>query len=327
MDVELRGLQGTNPLGFLAAIGALSVAERMATGGTPARLSWSEEAAPTACLHADASDDDLVALVLGDREAWRGSPVLDYPAVEPAGDVKFSHKELRAWLAACASAAPIDGGRALGLVSALVAEGSYTDAGKAKPTDLHFTAGRQQFLAMARQLRDELTDDHVREALFGPWRYASTLPSFKWDIADDRTYALSAVNPADEKKLTVPGAEWLGLLGLTLLPVTWRPRGAGGTAGAKDRASRKGRTVTTGCSGTWENGTFSWPLWSCPLTVHECRTLLGLRELTDEPPRPALLQRGVSRVLRSVITRSDQGGYGSFRPPVVVLDAAVHATV
>lgn len=303
-EATLTALDGSNPLGFLAALGVLAVEERMLPSERP-RLSWTTGVIARPVLHGLATAEHLVDAVMQDRQHWFESAVLDFPPEAPARDVKLDATGLRAWLKACAGARFSDGGRALSLVAALVAEGSYTGDGKAKPTDLHFTAGQQQFLEMARRLRDELTADHVEEALTGPWRYESQLPSFKWDVADDRTYALSAVNPASEQKLTVPGAEWLALMGLTFLPV----------------ARGRGRTRTTGCSGSWKQGAFSWPLWEDPLTADEVRTLLSLGDLIKEEPSTDLAARGVVRVLRSMITRSDQGGYGSFRPPRVVLDS------
>ena len=304
-ELSLPALDGANPLAFFCGLGVLAASTRMCADGSP-RLSWTDAVTSTPLLHAPVSEDDLVALVLADRDRWFGSPVLEHPRDEPAGDVKFEADALRRWIARCAEAAPQDHGRALGLVTALVAEGSLTDGGEAKPTDLHFTAGQQQFLRMARTLRDSVAEDHVREALWGPWRYESALPSFKWDVTDDRIYALAAVNPAGEKKHTIPGAEWLALLGLTFFPV----------------GRRKRRTVTTGCAGSWKQGTFSWPLWEDPLTASEVRTLLGLRDLVEEQPPRSLVERGVLRVHRAIITRSDQGGYGSFRPPRAVLDRA-----
>jgi len=299
-EVTLTGLDGANPLGFLAALGTLAVAERMLGPDVP-RVGWTNDIVPRPLVRSGAKREELVATVLADRDRWNGSAALDLPS----GDVKLDADRLRAWLEDCERAAQHDDGRALGLVTALVADGSLARDGKAKPTHLHFTAGKQQFLQMARTLRDGLTAEHVEEALFGPWRYASTLPSFKWDVADDRTYALSAVNPASETKRTVPGAEWLALLGLSFLPVTRGPRG----------------TVTTGCSGRWkEGGAFSWPVWEGLIPPDVVRTLVGIPDLVQDPPPPTLVHRGVSRVFRSAITRSDQGGYGSFRPPRNLLD-------
>lgn len=302
-DLVCTGLDASNPLGFLAAIGALAVIDREAADTTP-RMSWTDDVVAAPVLHDVATADDVVAQVMADHDAWSDSTALDYPPEEPFTDVKLAAKELRRWIEACMDAAEHDGGRALALVSALVAESSLDNNGMAKPTDLHFTAGQQRFLTMARALREGVTPDGIHEALIGPWRYTSELPSFKWDVTDDRVYALSATDPSADKKLTVPGAEWLALQGLTLYPVV----------------GRRGRTMTSGCTGTWKRGEFSWPLWSCALTFEEVRTVAGLAAIVEPQPPRSLIQRGVTRVYRSTIIRSEQGGYGSFRPPRLVLD-------
>lgn len=301
--VELTAVDGGNPFGFLAALGTLAAAERVLGAGV--RLAWGAEVVCRPRIGGVAAVDDLVDAVLVDRDAWRSSPALDFAVGgAPAKDVKFLPDDVRAYLAAARDAG--DGGRSAGLATSLLAEFAVDGNGRSKPSDLHFTAGQQQFLVMARELRDRLTADHVLEALSGPWAYGSKLPSFMWDVGDDRVYALTGFDPAGTKKLTVPGAEWLALLGLSLLPTVAR-----GT-----------RVTTTGCAGTWKRGTFSWPLWHAPGTAAAVRTLLSTPTLTSEVPDGRLAGLGVFRVLRSTIERSDQGGYGSFRPPVVVWEAA-----
>lgn len=304
-ETEIPGFDAANPLGFLAALGALAVASRH----WPRRrigLAWSDSVRAHARLADVADSDELAEAILVDLAAWRDSPALDYPSDKPWKDIKRTGEEVREWLNRCLDHRHADAGRALALASALVAEGSVDNSGKAKPTDLHFTAGQQQFLDMARKLRDGLEREHVIEALEGPWQYTSELPSFKWDVTDDRTYALSATNPAVEKKLTVPGAEWLALQGLTLMSVVGVPN----------------RTLTPGCGGRWKDGTFTWPVWTEALDIDSTRSLLTLPALQAEPIPDTVAAHGITRVLRSRITRSDQGGYGSFRPPRLVFDSA-----
>jgi hypothetical protein len=305
-EVVMPGLEAVNPLGFLAALGTLAVCQRQHPERC-VRLSWTDTAVPTPTLHGMRDLEDLVAAILDDKTRWGRSVALDWPLDGPAWtDVKVKADEVRIWLQSARDTSPTDGGRALSLISALVAEVSVDNSEAAKPTDLHFTAGRMRFLKIARQLRDALDEDRLLEALQGPWRYDAAEPSLLWDATDDRIYALSAVNPAADTKLTVPGADWLALMGLTFLPVV-------GTVG---------RTLTPGCSGSWHRGgTFSWPVWRPPLEADVVPSLLTLPDVVADPPPPSLARRGVLRVYRSRITRSAQGGYGSFRPATVVFDA------
>lgn len=129
-----------------------------------------------------------------------------------------------------------------------------------------------------------------------------------WDTSDHRDYALSATNPASSSKATVPGADWLALRGLSLIPVT--PHGE--------------RTQTPGCGGRWRSGWFTWPpLWGAPLAASVTRSLLQAIPEDEEPSRTGEMAAwGVHRLYRSRITRSDQGGYGTFRPSGPVWSAA-----
>lgn len=60
-EIELTALDGTNPLGFLAALGVLDVLHR---AGRTATLRWTDDLVPTPVLHnhGAADEDDLVRL-------------------------------------------------------------------------------------------------------------------------------------------------------------------------------------------------------------------------------------------------------------------------
>ena len=296
--IELSALDGANPLAFLAALGVLGVGERIA-GPAAWRLSWTRRVVASPVLHGPADIEEVVDAVLADRDAWSSAPALEW---EGADDVKFAPDDGRRYLAACAAAD--DGGRSIGLASALVAEGAVDRSGSGKPTDLHFTAGQQKLLAMVRSIRNGLGPEHLVEALIGGWAYDSDLPSLKWDMSDDRLYALSASNPATDKKLTVPGAEWLAVCGLAMFPAY---------------ASGQRKTLTTGCEGPWKSGgSLRWPLWSAPLSGRQAATVV---QHAHESRLTSLPGWGVFRLYRSQIRRSDQGGYGSFSPSSVVWEA------
>lgn len=291
VDVALRGLQGTNPLGYFAALGVLRVLAGMDDG---ARLRWEEGPRPTPIVSgAAASLIEVVERVMEDHAAWKDAPALQFEGID---DVKLTADQLRGYLLACRTD-PVRSGE---LSSALVAEGVVDGKGSAKPTDFHFTAGQQKFLRMARDVRDDVTGEDLRSALSEPWAYGSKLPSLMWDVTDDRVYALSAVNPAKEKKLSEPGAEWLAFLGLRAFPVF---------AGNE-------RTLTPGCTGSWKFGSFTWPLWSIPLGSEASRSLIG--RAAEGNGTSSLEGLGCFALLESVIRRSEQGGYGTFGPPVVV---------
>ena len=300
---HLPGLEGTNPLGFLAALG---VQVAFANEDEQPRLWWSDDVTPHAVVDEEFTVDRIAARALETFAHWNDSPAANPRRADgskmPKGDeLKLNPGDIRAYLA---HVARCDwSGR---LASALVAEGSLANKGEAKPTDFYFTAGQQKFLEMAREILNAATREETVRGLDGPWRYESKAPSLGWDVTDDRVYALRATDPSDsgEKKLTNPGPEALALLGLSLHPVF---------AGS-------GRTETQGCSGEWKAGRYSWPLWRRPASLRAVRSLLA-----HAYDHPAASNRGrwyrawgVSTILRSPIRRTDQGGYGTFGPPQVV---------
>lgn len=294
--LPLDGLVGTNPLAVLAALGALDVAARVAHDRN-VRLSWTnDELSPRAVLTGPADMDELVSWVDDDRQRWRESPVLAGTAGISLTDIKPDVGQLHRWAGEIAGRGLADRAAA-DLFCALLAEGAVAGNGDAKPTHLHFTAGRQQFLTMVRELADKVDAAAVRQALTGPWTRSSTLPSLSWDSRGERIYALRGPNPSNDKRTGEPGADWLAFLGLTFFPVA-----------AHDRILQ-----TTGCWGTWKEGSFVWPLWEVPISARVVRSLLadpGLRDQSEESRRA----RGIFRVLEAPIQRSDQGGYGNFRP-------------
>jgi hypothetical protein len=302
--VVLTGLDGSNPLGFLAALGALDV---LAEQHGAATLAWrtGDWRAVVRAPHLE-SADDLVATLASDLAAWKEEPCLSLKYQEDAGaarswDLKPRPEAFRSYLEALTQDAHAGRRRSLDFAAAFATETALDRNGKTKPNALHFTAGNQEFLKTAGELIDGVTSDDLREALFGPWRYERALKVFGWDCTDARAYALRASDPSKDKKHGIPGADWLAFRGLRFIRVA--PRGT--------------HIVTTGCAGGWKDGSFQWPLWDVPLTkrtVHVTLQSPRLRQMSEADRRA----RGISVVFFSSIRRSDKGGYGSFAPATVV---------
>jgi hypothetical protein len=300
-DVVLPALEGTNPLGFFAALGVLDALSASFAGIT---LRWTDELVPCAVIGGVDGADSILDTLDSEREKWPASVTLGFPQEAPLSDAKPEATQLRQWMEAVFHGAVnrVDAD----LICALVAEGAFDRNKKAKPTHLHFTAGQQQFLDMVRTLISEVKRDRLHEAIFGPWAYDSSLPSLSWDARGERVYAIRASNPSKEARLGVPGADWLAFRGLVFYPVT---RTAGGSL------------RTAGCDGPWKQGAFRWPLWSVPATRDVVRSLVADQSLVGQHARlqPDILgPRGLFAVLRSPIRRNDQGGYGSFGAPEVL---------
>ena len=297
---HLPGLEGTNPLGFLAALG---VQVAFANEDAQPRLWWSEDVVPHAVVDEVFTIDRIAAQASEAFVHWKNSPAVNPRRTDgskmPKGDeLKLMPEDIGVYLRQALRVAWSGG-----LAPSLVAEGSLDNQRAAKPSDFYFTAGQQKFLDTARKILNAVTSGDIESGLEGPWRYESEVPSLGWDVTDDRVYALRANNPSPEKKLTNPGPEALALLGLSLHPVF----------------AGRGRTDTQGCSGSWKAGWYSWPLWKRPATPRAVKALLA-----HAYDHPAASNRnrwyrawGVSAILRSPIRRTDQGGYGTFGPPEV----------
>jgi hypothetical protein len=304
-DVLLPALEGTNPLGFLAALGSL---DALAATAPDVTLRWTDDLVPHAIIGGTGGLDQLLDALDKDREEWADSSLLRFPEdQEPLPDAKPDGKRLRKWFEFVSGPAgrPADADH----LCAIVAEDAFDNNKKAKPTHLHFTAGQQQFLNMVRKLASGVDRERLREAVCGPWRYDSPLPSLSWDSRGERVYAVRATNPSKEKRLGVPGADWLAFRGLVFYPVARTGRGA---------------LRTTACDAEWKSSAFRWPLWRVPATRNVVRSLVADRTLVSKRAlvrAEDLTARGIASLREAPIRRSDQGGYGSFGAAEVLVSS------
>jgi hypothetical protein len=314
----LTGLDGANPLGFLAALGVLAAADTAAPGS---QLSWKHEGRWRPVLSSALDRASLLECLVADLRTWDDDPAVRLSYEKPVKeggkkkssepkvtqDLKPTPKKFRAYLQGLIEGAdttipPVAflhrPRRPLDYASAFGTDIAEDNNKNVKPTALHFTAGQQEFLKSVLELIEGVNNADLEEALFGPWRYARELPVLSWDSSASRDYALRADDPSKSKKTGVPGADWLAFRGLAFVPVA--PVGS--------------EIQTAGCSGGWKfGGAFTWPLWNGALSVSAVRSLMTLADLVGLNAH-ARRARGVEVVLRSGIRRSDQGGYGSFLP-------------
>lgn len=321
--VMLTGLDGSNPLAFLAALGVLRVLDeaKSDTEMEPPRLTWEDTGRWRPVIYGRESLEEVIDAILTDIRSWAAEPALNLAYEKGGGpadasdanatrDLKPTPSVMRMFLEQVARRAAEGQRRSADAAAAFGTEIVQDNKGNTKPTALHFTAGQQQFLKMAVQLQQEVGRKELTEALVGPWTGASKLPSLSWDATVSRLYAHRATDPSGEKRGSVPGADWLAFLGLSFFPV----------------AARGGRLETTGVVGRWKDAEFTWPIWTPPATARTVRSLLAWSDLCEDvaserpdPRRPARLRaRGIAVLFRSAITRSDQGGYGGFTPARVV---------
>jgi len=314
MTLLLTGIDGANPLGFLAALG---VQRALADQGLSPSLRWVYHGAWRPELDRPGDVERVLDLLEADLETWREEPALGFHYVardKKTGEPKRNKKTGELILERDLKPLPEEyarflremaqrGGRSEVLALAFATDVGMDNSGFVKPTALHFTAGQQRFLEMVRQLRDGITRDHLREALLGPWRREDELPVLGWDAACERMYALRAFDPSDDKKTGTAGADWLAFLGLRCYPTV--------PDGPKSN-------MTTAVSGSWKKGRFIWVIWSPPLGPAAVRLLIQQAEAARAMTPVQLRAWGIEQVYESAIYRHEQGGYGSMSPARII---------
>lgn len=291
---ELTGLEGNNPLGFLAALG---VQELFQDSGEPPRLWWSDDSIAYAVI--DVEIDEIVNQALIVLPRWRTHRSLN-PGFNAKADrsAKFAPSDIRRYLEATQ-----DGQPGSALATSLIAEGSLDNNNVAKPSDLYFTAGKLLFVKIAKEVLMMVDGDAIKEALLGPWK-SRKVSSLGWDPAAYIPYSLTAIKPGTGSKSAYPGVEALALLGMSRHPVF----------------NGNSRTLTQGCSGTWQNSIYTWPLWNRPSGYGAVRSLLAhARSSSPQDSRSNWYNAwGLFRLLQSQVPRTKGQGGGFFGPPRII---------
>lgn len=295
--LELDGLDGTNLVGFLAALGTLRTLDAARPDWRP-RLRWREAHSWLAVLECDAAvgiPDIVEALVDGLAVDARA------PVLHAKPDVKF---DAATWRALAADALESDASpTAAEWLAALATDAALDDDGNA--VDLGFRtmsgAGHQHQLKTMCDLQDAVGPEHLTEALRGPWTYTDRKLTLRLDPSDDRRYAYRARNPSDSSQTitTVWGANRLAAAGMACFP----------TFGV-----RNGVAQTTGFRGRRASDTYvTWPLWSPAVELQVVLSLLAHPLLVAESvPRTALSAMGVTEVMRAQRINVDK--YRNFAP-------------
>ncbi len=291
-DLTLTGLDGANPLGFLAALGAF----RILNEASRARMFWRNVGGKWTPVLSTENWPSIISLarILRKRK--------DLPPLTMANNPQMPLAEFRE--AALAAREQWFAGLAhnLELISAL---GDSSVPDRNKPEINADTAwrtmsgsGHQHFLKFMNEICRTTSLKQLREALIGPWRYTDTEYSMRWDPADDRRYALRWKNPSGDKATNVRGANRLAIEALPLFPVMPTTR----------------TLETTGFRGSKSNDTyFTWPIWTTPISLDVCRSLLAHTELQrDRPDTSTLDLLEVLAVFRS--QRITVGKFRNFSP-------------
>lgn len=299
MSSRLSGLNGSNPLHFLAALGLL----RIATKASPtARLSFVPDGTFTpSVVGIDRALPELIAEDAAEdiqnRPWWLTYAKEEKKGTKTVADLKAPPVLFRDYLDTCLRAWGEGDSDAAAFASAFGTSEGRDGKNNTKPTAFHFAAANMQFLDIVDKIRASVRQDWAARTLF---EGGAAIPgsNLRWDPAADRNRALMAKDPNDDGTQVDAPLEWLAFRALPLFATFPEPR----------------NRVTTVCvTGRGDDMCFSWPLWSPPASLATVRALLSLGWANPPPDRTL---RGIFATCTSSIRRTAQG-FGNFSPASV----------
>ena len=305
----LSGLDGSSPLGFLAAVGTLCVLDQRTPG---VRLAWcrahgswrplligcqgDEQEVSRQVLHGLKENSDDIFRIGKESEGGKESHKF------PFASGKFVEALNTQRCNACASDR-----RQADLLAALGTD-FLPESGEFQDTQFRMVrkgdSARRGMLSYASANREVLDHHRVVRTLFQTWDYADDEGNtLRWDPIEDRRYALQWRDPSKSNSSDGPNtmlaANCLAVESLACFPTV---------ATAK-------WVHTTGFRrfGRRESG-FVWPIWTPSVSIQTVRSLVALEQLQEEPlPRKTLHAQGIEEVYCARRVRPNQY-YRNFAP-------------
>ena len=297
----LKGLDGSNPLGFLAAVGTM----RVVTAAWPTGrigMSWKQFSGgwrPRLIIGYDLNENRFL-----EQLEKKLAEMREHFAFSFAQDLAIQSDEFRSVVDKARCSATAQDHILLDFLVAFGSEAIADEKGIISDTAFRTMsgAGHQHFIGFMQQLAKETELDHLRSTLFEVWEYRDDKPSMRWDPSDDRRYALRWGEPSGDPIKTVRGANRLAVEALPLFPTM--PMGR--------------RLETTGFSQNRGHGVYwSWPIWEPSICLDVLRSMLALSELqVRSPDRDKLQSMGIVEIFRC--QRITQGKYRNFTPAIPV---------
>ena len=299
-DIRLDGLDGTNPLGFLAALGLFRVVTQSATP-TVVRISWVAHGGTWVPL---LSGIELTRESLLDLLADRFDDETVHPATElfsklGVQDYKTRRAAIRGEMqgTCCGEMNVAD------WIAAIASDVVAADA-----INQLQTVRRDYFSGNIRSILDRTQRSHLDRAIFRPWDYADALDnqSLHLDPTEDRRHAHQWDKPSGDPNRKSQG----GMLGANRLAIEAIPLFVSVPVGETLR--------TLGFSGNRSYDTrWTWPIWKHPISLDTVKSLLASQELQTLNPTAkesvALQSRGIVAAYRT--HRILVGKTPNFTPP------------
>jgi CRISPR-associated endonuclease/helicase Cas3 len=283
-ELSLPGLDGSNPLAFLAALGTLSICRRISESEKPpeafahgVRMSWNRQARPVLHLAQPMTSDELVDAILRSLEHFPESHSCAWAFELLKADKETIVVTIRnRWIDA-----DKQDSIAMSWVTAFVCESSPEAASQLQ------TVRKDYLIGNIVSVLSRTTNKHLERTLFQTWDYADALAnqSLHWEPTEDRRHAYQWHVPSGDPTRNKQG----GMLGANRLAFEAWPLFPSFPTKETDRVA------TRGFRGNRANNTFlTWPLWQQPLSYDAIASLLGLESVQDSKQSAIdLLQSGV----------------------------------
>lgn len=284
----LPGLDGTNPLGFMAALGVLRVLaiqkhgvkmSWLLSGGT-----WRPKLFGVRVPLQDLGVEIHAAIRKLDQSVWSIDKELPFLA-----------SRLRHHASNSVASSERTNRMKADSIAALGAE-CCREKKKVKNEEIEIfkdtylrlvRSGDNQhngLLSYAVRTIEVCTEEHIQRAVASDWLYRDKKLSFRWDPAEDRGYALQWGDPSDDGALTERGANCLALFGMACFPVI--------------PVRRQAATTGFGLE-AFKQSSLTWPIWRHPIRLSVVNSLLTLSTLQrEQPDRAELDSLGVAAAHR-----------------------------
>ena len=281
-DVVLSGLDGTNPLGFLAALGAFRL---LARTNPTLKMLWIRSdgtwrpALRGSGLTVDQLGDKLFASLTSlDKSVWSLDKKLP-----------FAGNRLRSEAALATAAASIGEREKADGLAAIGVECYRDDKGDFEDTALRMVrAGDstgQGLLAYGKRIIESTTAQELQNTVTSIWQHQDKQCALRWDPTEDKGYALQWRDPGEVGARSVRGGNCLALVAMALFPAI-PDSGEVETVGF---GLRKHKQIS-----------FTWAIWTIPICIDTTKSLLSMQLLQrPQPDRTQLLLRGIEAAYRS----------------------------
>ena len=256
----LTGLDGGNPLAFLAALGALRTLS-LAWPDRPVKMRWVQQAGawrPQVRIIGEKHCSEDICLEMLESElvnCFEHHPLKQLAGENTARSDPYSTTSY--WTSALSS-----------------------DLAPGATSQLQ-TVRRDYFVGNLKSIMGSTTKEHLQRALFKQWDYGDALDnqSLHLDPTEDRRYAYQWAQPSGDPARKKSG----GMLGANRLAIEAFPLFQSLAVGEK--------LLTRGFHGTRVTNTrWTWPIWNIPLNCEVVASLLGLTILQEQSPDPRILR-------------------------------------